>query len=767
MSIDQARYYLNSLKNRYILLRSTEVFLLAAGVAMLVFTLEGFVIVSASLKIGISIVAGLIVCIVRILRLELHRFSRVNVVQFVNERYPGFQESADLLLNEDENLTSLQQLQKGKVLEKFKQLYPTIKLPQRIGQAAIVFVACSILYIVLSGFAITAEQTEMTNDKGLTDPVKPVNSDPAAILIESVSIQVKPPAYTGLASVKPGGLALSLPEGSSVNWLAEFSDQVKEAKIVFSGRDSIKMKKVGDFAFTASQTILTSGFYQFQWRNQVKTYRSDYFRIDVIKDQPPKISITNLPQFTQLAYNDKLSIEVSSNIIDDYGLTDAQIVATVSKGSGEGIKFREEKIRFSSPQRISGKQVIAESTLNLTKLGLEPGDELYFYVEATDNKTPIANRNRTETFFISLKDTASYAMVEDQGLGVDLMPEYFRSQRQIIIDTEKLLKQQKEKKVTKQQFNFTSNELGFDQKTLRLRYGQFLGEEADSGIPEALQPVEEDHTDEEGKEIDPTKIMAHEHDTKNEHNLVADKKVNLHGHDEQESKTAIGEEENEDPLKAFVHQHDNQEEATFFVVSVKTKLKMALSVMWDAELHLRLYDPAKSLPYQYKALNLLKEISNDSRIYVHRMGFDPPPLKEEKRLTADLSEIKSSTDFYSLDVNEKFPSVKKAIALLEKLTLEKQPALKLLDKQTLTRAGDELASASIEQPGMFLTSLSLIRNLVDDEVPAQKMKESLVKLKKDLWSVLPHQPASSRKGINTVHELDRTFMKQLNEVKHE
>ena len=64
--------------------------------------------------------------------------------------------------------------------------------------------------------------------------------------------------------------------------------------------------------------------------------------------------------------------------------------------------------------------------------------------------------------------------------------------------------------------------------------------------------------------------------------------------------------------------------------------------MWDAELHLRLYDPEKSLPYQYRALKLLKEISQDSRIYVHRTGFEPPPLKEEKRLTGDLTEIKNS-----------------------------------------------------------------------------------------------------------------------------
>ena len=137
---------------------------------------------------------------------------------------------------------------------------------------------------------------------------------------------------------------------------------------------------------------------------------------------------------------DNLNIEVKSSLSDDYGLTNGQIIATVSKGNGESVKFREEKLRFSTPGKISGKQVHAALILNLQKLGLAPGDELYFYVEAIDTKTPVANYSRTETFFIALQDTTTEIVTSDAGLGVDLLPEYFRSQRQIIIDTEKLLR---------------------------------------------------------------------------------------------------------------------------------------------------------------------------------------------------------------------------------------------------------------------------------------------------------------------------------------
>lgn len=765
MNVEQARYHLNSLKNRSILLRLTETILVSVGIAMLVYGLSGLLIFSLTVRLALAIVLGFAVFGIRVFQQNLLQYSQKHIIQFVNIHYPALQESADLLLVENENLTNLQLLQKEIVLQQFDRVYPTIKIPHHIKQAFGIFVGCSLAYLALSGFTIT--EKDKTSNKEITaqQSIKPVSEDPKAIFIESLSPKVTPPSYTGLPSFVSKTFSLNVPEGSLVHWTANFSDQPKDAKIIFSGRDSVQLKPTHENTFYADRTINTTGFYQVQWRDPFDTYRSDYYKIDMIKDQPPKIVVNDLEQFTELRYNDKLVIDVKSTLNDDYGLADAQIVATVSKGSGEGIKFREEKIRFSKPQHISGKQISAETSLNLHKLGLEPGDELYFYVEATDNKTPVANRNRTETFFISLKDTASYALVADDGLGVDLMPEYFRSQRQIIIDTEKLLKQQKEKKVTKQQFNFTSNELGYDQKVLRLRYGQFLGEEADSGIPHGTEPEGEEHTDEdEDKEKDPTKIFTHEHDTKNEHNLVADKRAGGHNHEE----TIPGEEEKEqDPLKAFVHEHDNQEEATFFMVSVRTKLKMALSIMWDAELHLRLYDPAKSLPYQYKALNLLKEISNDSRIYVHRMGFDPPPLKEEKRLTGDLSEIKTSTNKYAVVDERKLQGIQEALTLLEKLLLQSEPVISVAHKKILTAAGEELAVIALEEPGVSLKGLSLIKDLTDGNIDSEKLKPSLSALQEELWDILPPAPASAKKQSGTAHELDRKFLQQLEDRKHD
>lgn len=759
MSTAQARYHLNSLKNRYLLIGLTEAILIGVGISMLVYGLAGFFIVSATLKITLAGTLGLLMLSVRIFQNNLFRFNTSHIIQFMNVRYPALQESTDLILRQEDELTLLQQLQREKTLASFENIYPSVKLPNRLVQAIGIFIGCSLSYFALSRFAITESVIRFM--PGTQQQIIPTSSQ-EAVIIESLSIQVTPPSYTAIASYKPKNPSVSIPEGSMVEWTITFSSLPLDGQIIFPGRDSTRLKPAGSHSFKFSQTFSTSAFYQFQWRDSMRTYRSDYHKIDLIKDQPPKISVTNLDQFTELLHTDNHVMDVKADLSDDYGLNDSQLIATVSKGSGEGIKFREEKIRFDTPQNISGKHLTAHTTLDLKKLGLEPGDELYFYVEATDTKTPLSNRNRTETFFISLKDTASYTLTSDEGLGVDLMPEYFRSQRQIIIDTEKLLKQQKEKKITKEKFNATSNELGYDQKVLRLKYGQFLGEEEDSGIPHGTQPGEANHQEEENdEEKDPIKAFGHQHDTKNEHNLVADKKTDTHQHEDETQ----DEEGKGDPLKGFVHQHDNQEEATFFMISVKTKLKIALSLMWDAELYLRIYTPAQSLPYQYKVLNLLKEISNDSRIYVHRMGFDPPPLKEEKRLTADLAEVQSSKNQYFIEEERKFQGIRKSLMLLETISLQESPHLNVEDRVILTKAGEELAQIAVAQPGTSLKGLSLIRDLIDEKIPVDK--KMIKMLQQELWKVLPSQPQSPKKQETTAHELDQKFLQQLEAMKHE
>jgi hypothetical protein len=330
---------------------------------------------------------------------------------------------------------------------------------------------------------------------------------------------------------------------------------------------------------------------------------------------------------------------------------------------------------------------------------MEPGDELYFYVEVKDNREPKPNITRTETYFSVIKDTVTDVFAVEGTMGADLMPDYFRSQRQLIIDTEKLIA--KKSTLNKKDFNLRSNELGFDQKALRLKYGQFMGDESEA--PSAPKEIGEATIPE-----DMLDDYSHKHHGNNEHNLVAEEDDG-HQHDNEAEEGT-----EEDPLEAYVHNHEDPEASTLFAKSLRSMLKDAMSEMWDAELYLRLYEPEKSLPYQYKALKLIQEIKNSARIYVHRIGFNPPPIKEDKRLTGELKEIKGFSKTEELEREEVYPKMMEALELLE-LVLSGKDGLSENDRFILQVAGDELAVLAIAEPSAHLNTLQALKWLSESK----------------------------------------------------
>lgn len=737
-------YRLKRLRTRLVLIKSVEVLTLAFAAGLLVWATSDWLDVSDFSRWGFTLAGGVVAGFLAAWFHGLFVDDPTFLIRYLNRRYPELEESADLLAQEETELTLIQRIQQARTSKRFDVLYPEVELPNTIRTTSGIAGAVVFIALMLMAFAPGADQRISPEIK---NEINQINRFSEVVKLERIDVTITPPAYTALGSRKSESLQLLVPEGSEVVWTARFNKPV-DCRIILSGRDSIEMV-MREGAYIVNRKLSETGFYQLAWREKSTWVISDFYKIDVQKDQPPRIEVKSLDQFTKLPYSGNLKVELKSVLQDDYGLTQAGIIATVSKGSGESVKFREEKLTFTTPQQISGKRVAASVMLDLTTLGMEPGDELYFYVEASDNKTPQPNLNRTETYFIAIQDTTRYEMVEDEGLGVDLMPEYFRSQRQIIIDTEKLLREKK--KISTQQFKFTSNELGYDQKVLRLRYGQFMGEEFEDQIGGVVASPEE-HENETAEET--VQRLSHQHDTENEHNLVEQKKATTDNHNH--------EEDADDPLATFAHQHDDGETATFFIESMRTKLKAALTVMWDAELYLRLYEPEKSLPYQYTALKLLKEISNDSRIYVHRTGFDPPPLKEEKRLSGDLSEVKSNTGLSKSQRTIQYPAIREAQQLIE-VQLQQLKPLTQKDKTVLVQAGNELAGVAIEEPGKYLQGLTVLKQVTEQPLSARELTASLLVLRKIFWQVVPAQPSTPTRQNQAVHPLDREFLKSINE----
>ncbi|MHA4739241.1 DUF1761 domain-containing protein [Dyadobacter sp. MSC1_007] len=449
----------------------------------------------------------------------------------------------------------------------------------------------------------------------------------------SATVRLTPPAYTHLPVKESGDMNVSALSGSVIEWKVLFENgKNMDIRLANSRGEELRFRKSGN-AFEYRDRITGSGLYSIKgyWKDSL-IYQSDFYRLEALPDLAPKILPASKELYQYHFLKDKKTIQVSAEISDDFLVKQAFIVATLARGSGENVKFREVKMPLS-PSDF--KHANLKKTIDLSALNFTPGDELYYYWAAVDNRQPEANFSKSDTYFIVYKDTAQIEEAELATMAVNVMPEYFRSQRQIIIDTEKLIA--KRKKIDAKEFKSTSNEIGFDQKVLRLRYGQYLGEEFETSIGGSDNPVPDN-----GNTVD---AFTHHSDGKGE-GAEAGRAEPTHaeGHTHEHEPKEAGE---KDPLAAlmeqYTHAHDDAETNTFYEQSTRSLLKMALEQMWQSELHLRMYEPEKALPFENKALEYLKTAQQKARAYVKKSGYDPPPIKEnEKRLTGELKDVTGS-----------------------------------------------------------------------------------------------------------------------------
>ena len=718
---------LNNFKKRRQAARVTQIFLYATGPAILTHVLlENW---------AISVAVFLLVLLIAVLILRPWKLNLPSVAASLDDQLRDLEFSTGLLLLSDRELTPIAAIQKERVSEKLKIQIRNAQGAEPWYRPAVLFGA--FLFLSFLVFYFNWFKLEIPSQESPKNQInfRAMDSLPASYRPPSLSFQevtIRYPSYTGKPTETNSAMNIKALEGSQLTWKIKFDQAVHQVDME-SFEHAYPMEKESEF-YVRSSILSASGFYGFAFRDQQgNAYKSDLYSIELIQDGAPKIEVPDLAQFSSFEFEADKQLNFKVFIQDDYGISESHIIATVSKGSGESVKFREEKLAFDTPIPLQTNSFQLDKKIDLAHLKMDPGDELYFYIEAIDNKRPVPNISRSETFFAIIKDTLSEDFAVEGTLGVDLMPDYFRSQRQLIIDTEKLLKDRS--KISKPVFNARSNELGFDQKALRIKYGEFMGDENEGSVAP-------DH-EEEG---DPLAEFTHDHDGENEHNLVEQE------HDHEEETTA----QPEDPLHDYLHNHDHPEASTLFTQSIKSKLKQAMQEMWDAELYLRLFEPQKSLPFQYKALKLIQEIKNSARIYVHRIGFDPPPIKEDARLGGDLEFIRNYGKTEELTQSEINPAIKEAVLRLE--VLKSDNAFTPGDPELFQKAGAEVAEKANLHPGKYLGTLQELQALIESKSPDPKRIETV---QRGLFQILENEPSEPGRTPETFRAIDQILIQEL------
>jgi hypothetical protein len=623
------------------------------------------------------------------------RVTLAEVARYLDKQVPELEESCGLLLQPAGQLGSLEKLQAARTEARLEPLRAPRPLYKKLLSAG----GWLVVALLLSGgIGMAGRAPALRGGRPAAGAVAAVAEKPTPG-VRSVSIRVIPPAYTGRAVRRQEVFNLRVEEGGLLSWEVQTNGPVRSLQFIFNDSIHLALQAVDQqhTLWRASRPAVRSGFYQVDVEGRL----SSLYTLEVIKDEPPRITIQTPKPYTVIDYGEPTRVTLVVKLRDDYGISDATVVATIASGSGEAVKFKEQVIRWGKAFTGGQPAYDLQQTMDLTALGLKPGDELYFYCRAKDNH---GQESRTDMYIVALPDTAQLMSLQGLTMGVDVKPEYFRSERQIIIETEQLLKEKDT--IPVQEFNNRSNDLGIDQKLLRLRYGKFLGEEAEEGEPGGGAAAAGGDARDSGRGAKagaPGRAGA----------AGAGEKAGDAGR----AGAVVKPGDFGDAAKildAYTDKHDNAEDATYFEPAIKEQLKATLTEMWGAELRLRTYKPQEALPYAYKALRLLKDLQQRSRAYVAKTGMRVTPLDPAKRLAGKLDDIAPPVQ---RGVAERGGSPAPEEALRIALALLERPGALGMGRgsiELLNEAMRRLGKEASERPGEYLAGYQAMRRIVED-----------------------------------------------------
>ena len=592
-------------------------------------------------------------------RTAILKIKETDVSAFLDQTYPQLEESSGLMLKPYESLNLLEKLQFERTQGALSNIPVPAKLNRKLSLGAAILLAAMLVYFIVPR-AWHLSILSSTAPVAPSETAKSVVPEKVLPQISLLEIKIKPPAYTGKAMREQDKFNLEAEEGATIDWQVKTTMPVTAMQFIFNDSLSLSLHAADDShtLWNFNRQVTAPGFYQVKIDSEL----SELYKIEMVKDQPPVIHIQTPKQYTTIDYGEAERVQSVVDLTDDYGIKDAYISATIANGSGEAVKFKEQKIAFPGFSAGSRKYQL-KKMLQLTELGMQPGDELYFYVDAIDNHN---QESRSDVYIVNIQDTAQLMSLEGLVFGINIKPDYFRSERQIIIETEQLIKDKST--MPEDSFKYKSNDLGIDQKLLRLRYGKFLGEEAESDIPGAQDGAQKELSD-------PSNF--------GNAGVVLDQ---------------------------FTDKHDNAEDASFFEPELKQQLKATLTEMWNAELQLRTYKPRDALPYEYKALRLLKDLQQKSRAYVAKTSFKSASLKPEKRLTGDLGKIGEPVKQQDFDqTTDPAEMVRSALGILEQLKTGDHVTGSI---DMIARAALQLNKKAVAEPAIYLAPAQALRRIL-------------------------------------------------------
>ena len=517
---------------------------------------------------------------------------------------PELEDSADLLFALDPADSPLADLQRRRIAGRFATADLRRWLPQRPlwpVLASLLLAAVGIAWLLRP--AVPAALLQQ-----LPAPVaQALRAGPP--VVQAVHMDVQPPAYTGLPRRTLDSADARVAQSSRVRWRLRIGGDVRAAWLQWDDGSRLPLQREGD-AWTATRSFERGALYRIATEPALPAAQSGLHRIEVVADQPPQVRAVQPAKPLELRQAGQRQWTLRFVASDDHGVAPTATLRIIqTAGEGENITSSERTLALAGRGTRTRREFA--HAIDLARSGLTAGNDLIVQLTVRDNRQPQPHVVRSASVILRWPPERAG---ETGGLELLLkraLPAYFRSQRQIIIDAEKLLAERPA--LSAEAFGRRSDLLGVDQRALRLRYGQFMGEEAEDGPP----PPTSDVADED----------AHDED---------DQAASHEGHDHASPTTGA-------PLDfaaaaeavaaEMAHTHDIPEAATFFDPETREMLRAALREMGSSEGALRSHDPAAALPFANRALALIKQLQEAERVYLPRLGSELPPVDMGRRLS--------------------------------------------------------------------------------------------------------------------------------------
>ena len=549
--------------------------------------------------------------------------------QRLDELDPRMEDSAALLFGTHAAMTPLQRLQQRRLQQRLEDGAP----PELHTAWPVRTMLAAWLGAGLISAAILAWPSPASERTGTTmPPARKAAPTATHTQLTGHTLEITPPAYTRLPSRRESALETRIPEGATVRWSLRFSPAPITATLAFHDGRRIPLQREGDH-WIAARRIDAPVLYRIEIEG-LPLQRNRLQRIDVVPDQPPQIRAIAPADTLTLRREGQRVWPLEFEAQDDYGLVaSAPLRIALAQGEGENIRFEERQLSLRGRGDTTRQRYV--HSFDLAALGLSPGSDFVVQLSVTDNRSTGPQTTQSASYILRWPPEDETQSTGLDGLVKKALPTYFRSQRQIIIDSEALLAQRR--KLATDDYVARSDTIGVDQRLLRLRYGQFLGEESE-GSPRARLPTadaEEDRHEAPRKLLPTADAESEAEADSGEHDDMASASHDGHGHDAGPQSEPAGFGDAGDVLAEYGHTHDDSEAATLLDPETRRTLKAALDQMWSAELHLRQGRPDLALPFEYKALDYIKQVQQAGRIYLARVGSELPPIDQSRRLSGD------------------------------------------------------------------------------------------------------------------------------------